>query len=76
LGLVEEVSWVNAEGGGETNDVSQADVALPALDATHVCAMDPRFGRESFLAQSGPLAQSSHSIAESLQGVVFHRSVV
>jgi hypothetical protein len=73
---VGQFSRVNAEGGGETNDVSQAYVAFTALHAAHVSSMAPSFGRESFLAQSSSLPQSPYAVSKPLQGVIFHRQAI
>jgi hypothetical protein len=56
FGRLEQVSRLNAESRGETNDVSQAYVPFTALHAADVSAMYPGLGRKGFLTQPGSLA--------------------
>src|SRR5438105_263125 len=47
---------------GQAHNISQTDVAFTALDTAHVRAMDSGQSCQSFLAQSGSLAQGSLAI--------------
>ena len=71
---IQKAARIYAESLGQLDDVEERDVALPALHAADVGAVEPRLKRQRFLGQAVPLPVLSDSVAEASERLYAHLS--
>ena len=69
----DQVARIDCKPAGQAADVLERNVAMAALEAAHVCALEPGAMRQLFLRDSQPLPHVADAVPEELPHILANR---